>query len=99
MTTLRGFVSLSIVPLVSILLALLIGAVIIILSSIELEGSLNFLLPIVAYESLLEGATGLSFLNVDDGVVLFALSIAPEKAARTLSKSLAAECPRALARL
>ena len=96
MNTLRRFVSLAIIPIVSILLALLIGAVIIILSSLEIDGSLNFLLPIVAYESLLEGATGFSFLNVDDGAIAIAFSIDPDKAARAVSNTLAAAAPLVL---
>ena len=59
-----------------------IGAIIIVLSSLDTEGSLNFLLPVVAYESLIEGATGLSFLNVTDGGIALAISIDPERAAR-----------------
>ena len=67
MNALRRYVSLSIIPIVSIILALLIGAVIIILSSLVTEGSLNFLLPLQAYEALIQGATGLSFIDVKDG--------------------------------
>ncbi|HET9344320.1 MAG TPA: ABC transporter permease [Candidatus Limnocylindrales bacterium] len=96
MTTLSRFVALSLVPLVSLLLALFIGAIIIVLSSLDTEGSLNFLLPIVAYESLLEGATGLSFLDVDDGTVSFALSVDPDRAIRALTHTLAAAAPLVL---
>jgi hypothetical protein len=78
MRTLRHFVSLSIIPLVSILLALLVGAVIIILSSLVTEGSLNFLLPIQAYEALFQGATGISFLDVSkDGVATWEIAWDP----------------------
>ena len=96
MNRLSRFVSLSIIPLVSIFLALLIGAIIIVLSSLDTEGSLNFMLPFIAYESLLEGATGLSFLNVDDGVVSFALSFDLERAPRLLGNTLVAAAPLVL---
>ena len=46
------------------------------------EGSINLLLPLVAYESLLQGATGLSFLDVDGGTISFAISIDPEQRTR-----------------
>jgi ABC-type uncharacterized transport system permease subunit len=93
---LRRFAALSVIPLVSILLALLIGAVIIILSSLSTAGELQPLLPFVAYESLLEGATGLSFLDYDDGVVTFALSVDPDRAARALTNTMAAAAPLVL---
>jgi ABC-type uncharacterized transport system permease subunit len=96
MNVLSRFVALSLVPVISILLALFIGAIIIVVSSLDTEGSLNFLLPVIAYESLLEGATGLSFLNVDDGTVAIALSIDPERAVRGLTNTLAAAAPLVL---
>jgi simple sugar transport system permease protein len=96
MNLLSRFVALSIIPLVSILLALLIGAVIIVLSSLDTEGSLNLMLPIVAYESLLEGATGFSFLNVEDGVIALGISIDLERAARSVTNTLAAAAPLVL---
>jgi simple sugar transport system permease protein len=89
----RRFVSLSLVPLISILLALLVGAVIIVFSSLVTTGSIDLALPIVAYESLLEGATGLSFLDVDDGAISIALSVDPERAARAIGNTLAAAAP------
>ena len=53
----RRFVMLSIIPLVAILGGLVVGAVIIILSS-ALTGEIDFLLPFVAYANMLEGAFG-----------------------------------------
>jgi general nucleoside transport system permease protein len=89
--------ALTAVPVVSILLALLLGSVLIIFSSLVTEGSINLLLPLVAYESLLQGATGLSFIDVsDDGAVTFALSINPEQAARALTNTMAAAGPLTL---
>jgi len=96
MSRLNRFVALAVIPIVAISLALLIGAIIIVLSSLDTEGSLNFLLPLVAYESLLQGATGLSFLDVDGGTVSFALSIDPDRAIRSLSNTLAAAAPLVL---
>ncbi len=64
MRFLRRAWALAAVPTVSILLALLLGSLLIIASSLATEGSLNLLLPLVAYESLLQGATGLSFIDV-----------------------------------
>jgi simple sugar transport system permease protein len=96
MSRLNRFVALSVIPIVAISLALLIGAVIIMLSSLDTEGSLNLLLPLVAYESLLQGATGLSFLDVDGGTVSFALSIDPDRAIRSLTNTLAAAAPLVL---
>jgi len=94
MRTLRHFVSLSIIPLVSILLALLVGAVIIILSSLVTEGSLNFLLPIQAYEALFQGATGISFLDVSkDGVATWEIAWDPEKGLRAITNTLVATSP------
>jgi general nucleoside transport system permease protein len=93
MKTLSRFIALSIIPIVSILLALFIGAIIIILSSLDTEGSLNLLLPIVAYESLFEGATGVSFLNVEDGAIALGFSIELERAVRNVTNTLAATAP------
>jgi ABC-type uncharacterized transport system permease subunit len=88
--------SLSVIPIVSILLALLVGSVIIIASSPASQGALDLLLPLTAYESLLEGATGFSFLDVDDGVKTFAVSIDGERAIRSLTNTLAAAGPLVL---
>jgi simple sugar transport system permease protein len=88
--------SLSVIPLVSILLALLVGSIIIIASSPASQGALDLLLPLTAYESLLEGATGFSFLDVDDGVKTFAVSIDGERAIRSLTNTLAAAGPLVL---
>jgi general nucleoside transport system permease protein len=90
---LRHFVSLSIIPVVSILLALLIGAIIIMLSSLVTEGSLSLLLPLQAYEALLQGATGISLIDVEDGVTTIAISFDPERAARALTNTLNAAAP------
>jgi simple sugar transport system permease protein len=95
MTLLRRFYALSIVPIISIVLALLLGAVLIILSSV-IQGKLNLLLPVVAYESLLQGATGFSFLDVKGSTVTFAISIDPAKAARALTNTMQASAPLVL---
>jgi len=95
MTLLRRFYALSIVPIISIVLALLLGAVLIILSSV-IQGKLNLLLPVVAYESLLQGATGFSFLDVKGSSVTFAISIDPAKAARALTNTMQAAAPLVL---
>jgi len=95
MTLLRRFYALSIVPIISIVLALLLGAVLIILSSV-IQGKLNLLLPVVAYESLLQGATGFSFLDVKGSSVTFVISIDPEKAARALTNTMQASAPLVL---
>jgi simple sugar transport system permease protein len=92
-TFLRRAWNLSIVPLASILLALLLGAILIIASSPVSHGELDVLLPVTAYESLLEGATGFSFLDVDDGVRTFAVSVDGERAARALTNTIVAAAP------
>lgn len=88
--------ALAAVPVVSILLALLLGSILIILSSLATEGTLNLLLPLVAYESLLQGASGLSFIDVEAGAVSLALSIDPEQAGRAVTSTLAAAGPLVL---
>ncbi|MEX1172981.1 MAG: ABC transporter permease [Chloroflexota bacterium] len=94
MTLLRRFWALAAIPLVSIALALLVGSVLIVLSSLANGGRLNLLLPLIAYESLLEGATGLSFLDpTGGGGASLAFSIDPERAARALTSSVAAATP------
>lgn len=94
MTTLRHFWSLAVIPLASIFLALVFGSVLIIISGLATVGRLDFRLPFVAYEALLEGATGLSFLDVaGDGGVSLAFSIDPERAARALTSTIAAATP------
>jgi simple sugar transport system permease protein len=90
--TLRRVWTLSVVPLASILLALVVGSIIIMASSVVTTGSLDLTLPLVAYESLLEGATGLSFLNPDNGLAL-ELAIDPDRAARNLTSSIVATSP------
>jgi general nucleoside transport system permease protein len=94
--TLRRIWSLTVVPLASIILALLAGSLLIIASSVITTGSIDLLLPVVAYESLLQGATGLSFLDVDDGTVSLALSVNPEQAARGLTSTIVAATPLVL---
>ena len=96
MSFIRRAWSLSVIPIVSILLALLVGSIIIIASSPASQGSLDFLLPLTAYEALIQGATGFSFLDVDDGVKTFAVSIEGERAIRSLTNTLAASAPLVL---
>ncbi len=96
MAMLRSVWALAAVPVVSIFLALLLGSILIILSSLATEGAINLLLPLVAYESLLQGATGLSFIDVDGGAISFALSINPEQAGRAVTNTLAAAGPLVL---
>lgn len=56
--SLRRAWSLSVIPLASIALALLVGSVLIIASSLTGEAGFNPLLPLVAYVALLDGAFG-----------------------------------------
>ncbi len=93
---LRHAWSLAVIPVVSILLALLLGSVLIILSSLATQGSLNLMLPVVAYESLLQGATGLSFIDVKNGVITVNASIDPDQAGRAITSTLAAASPLVL---
>jgi general nucleoside transport system permease protein len=93
MNIVRKAYALSIIPIVSILLALLVGSIIIIASSPASQGAFDLFLPLAAYEALLEGATGLSFLDVDDGVKTIAFSIDGERAIRALTNTLAAAAP------
>jgi ABC-type uncharacterized transport system permease subunit len=83
MTLLRRFYALSIIPIVAILLALLCGAILIILTSPASQGSFDILLPINAYDALLEGATGISFLDTDGGTTTLAISLIPSSQALT----------------
>jgi simple sugar transport system permease protein len=96
MVALRRFWALAAIPIVSILLALLLGSVLIIASSLATEKQLNLMLPLVAYESLLQGATGLSFLDVAGRTITFSLSINPDQAARALTSTFAAASPLVL---
>ena len=91
--------ALAAIPLISIVLALLFGSILIILSSLATEKSLNLLLPLVAYESLFQGATGLSFIDVANGAIKFAPSINPEQAGRAITNTLAAASPLVLSGL
>ena len=96
---LRRFWALAAVPVISILLALLLGSVLIILSSLQTEKAINPLLPLIAYESLLQGATGLSFLDVAGKTITFHLSINPDQAGRAITSTLSAASPLVLAGL
>jgi ABC-type uncharacterized transport system permease subunit len=93
MNVLRHVWYVAAVPILCIFLALLAGSVLIILSSLATSDQIDFLLPIVAYESLIEGATGLSFLDVTDDGTALALSVDPELAARALTSTIAAATP------
>lgn len=95
MTLLRRAYAISIIPIISIVLALLLGSILIIISSV-IQGKLNVLLPIVAYESLIQGATGLSFLDVKGSTITFAISVNPERAARALTNTMQASAPLVL---
>jgi ABC-type uncharacterized transport system permease subunit len=96
MNFLRRAYSLAIIPIISIFLALLIGSIIIVLSSLVTEDRINWLLPLEAYESLLQGSTGLSFIDVKGEHVTFAISVDPDKAARAITNTLAAAAPLVL---
>jgi ABC-type uncharacterized transport system permease subunit len=96
MATLRRFWALAAVPIVSIVLALLVGSILIVLSSLATEKQINLMLPLVAYESLLQGATGLSFLDVAGRASTIAPSINPDQAARALTSTFAAASPLVL---
>jgi simple sugar transport system permease protein len=91
--SLRSLYSLSIIPIASIILALIVGSLLIIASSLVTGGSLNLALPLVAYESLIEGSIGLSFLDLDGQDISFALSIDGERAARALTSTVVAAAP------
>ena len=90
----RKIYALTIIPVISILLALLVGAILIILSSPASQGQLDLLLPIKAYEALLEGATGISFLDVDGSTAALAISLVPS--AQALTNTLVAAGPLVL---
>jgi len=97
MTNMRRIWALSVIPIVSIILALLVGSLLIIASSLATGDSLNLLLPFVAYESLLEGATGLSLIDLNAAdVPSLALSVDVERAARAVTNTLAAAAPLVL---
>ena len=91
--TLGRIWALSAIPIVSIVLALLLGSLLIIVSSLATEKSLNLLLPLIAYESLFQGATGLSFIDVAGGAISFAPSINPDQAGRAITNTMAAASP------
>lgn len=96
MSVARRIWGLSVIPLASILLALLVGSILIIASSPVTQGSLDVLLPITAYEALIQGATGFSFLDVDEGVKTISISVDGERAIRSLTNTLAAAGPLVL---
>jgi simple sugar transport system permease protein len=60
-----------VVPLASVLLALVVGAVIITTSSVVITGSLDLWLWAVAYDALLEGGLGISISGLLNGAGLF----------------------------
>jgi ABC-type uncharacterized transport system permease subunit len=90
----RKAYALSIVPIISIVLALLCGAILIILSSPASQGQLDLLLPIKAYEALLEGATGINFVDADGDAATLAISLVPDMQA--LTNTIAAAGPLVL---
>jgi general nucleoside transport system permease protein len=93
----RRIWALAIIPLASIVLALLFGSALIIASSLATGESLDFLLPLVAYESLLEGATGLNLIDLDGaGAPSLVLSVDLERALRALTSTVAAAAPLVL---
>jgi general nucleoside transport system permease protein len=92
MSFLRRAYATAIVPVIAIFLALLLGSILIIISSV-IQGKLNFALPLVAYESLFQGATGFSFLDVKGQTITFAITFDPERSYRALSASLQAASP------
>jgi simple sugar transport system permease protein len=65
------------VPLGAVILAILVGSILIIISGVVgPRQTLDLSLPLVAFESLFEGATGISFIDLSDtGSWSFALSI------------------------
>jgi simple sugar transport system permease protein len=91
--SLRSIWSLSVIPLASILLALLVGSLLIVASSLATGDSLNPALPLIAYEALIEGSLGFSFLDLDDGAISFALSVDGERAGRALTSTVVAAAP------
>lgn len=94
--TLRRIPSLAAVPVLSIVLALFVGSLLIIASSLVTEKGLNLALPLVAYESLLQGATGLSFIDVAGKSISFHLEFNPELAERALTSTMSAASPLVL---
>lgn len=63
------WMAVAIVPTLSIVLALLVGAIVIAVSGLATATGLSLTLPIAAYESLFEGATGINFLVVKSGQI------------------------------
>lgn len=68
-TRIKSYARLALVPALSILLALLVASILIILSGLAgTEKKVNFLLPLIAYRSLLVGAFG-SFKGIANMIV------------------------------
>jgi simple sugar transport system permease protein len=65
----RPWYSVAVVPVVSILLALVVGGLVIAVSGLATKTGLSLTLPIAAYESLFEGATGINILTVKAGQI------------------------------
>jgi simple sugar transport system permease protein len=66
----RGaFLSVAIVPIVSILLALVVAGFVIAVSGLATDTGFSLTLPIAAYESMFEGATGINLLVVKNGQI------------------------------
>jgi simple sugar transport system permease protein len=91
----RRAYAISIVPIIAIVLALLLGSVLIIISSV-IQGKLNLALPLVAYESLFQGATGISFLDVKGQTITFAFTFDAERSYRALSATMHSAAPLVL---
>ena len=72
------------------------GSLLIIASSLITEKGINLMLPIVAYESLFQGATGISFIDVAGRAITFNPSINPDQAERAITNTLAAASPLVL---
>jgi simple sugar transport system permease protein len=77
MATLRRFWMLAAIPLASVLLALVVGAVLILASSIAIDGSIDFALPFVAYGALLEGGLGIGAENPLNAITASIVNAAP----------------------
>lgn len=92
--TVSRTVGLAIVPVASIVLALAVGSILILFSGlVGREPRFDPGLPILAYESLIQGATGLSLV---DGDMSLSLSIDSEAAGNALAKTAAAAAPLVL---
>jgi general nucleoside transport system permease protein len=65
----RRWVNVAFVPVVSILLALVVAGIVIAVSGIATDTGFSLTLPIAAYESMLQGATGIDLLIVKNGQI------------------------------